>query len=156
MNTLRSEWISKRLYWSMSIIILCLLCICIPLIVSSSQSYLKSRQTYQQLNALQQVADLANKISRERAPANKAMSSSVWELAGHEEELVSYRQQVGRLLSQRADVLTEVGFNNRSQKLLQLVSSLKIGRAQVDACTQMRRQLRSAKELDQAILEMFA
>lgn len=96
MNTLRSEWISKRLYWSMSIIILCLLCICIPLIVSSSQSYLKSRQTYQQLNALQQVADLANKISRERAPANKAMSSSVQEFAQHQQELISYRQQVDR------------------------------------------------------------
>jgi len=156
MNTLRSEWISKRLYWSMSIIILCLLCICIPLIVSSSQSYLKSRQTYQQLNALQQVADLANKISRERAPANKAMSSSVQEFAQHQQELISYRQQVDRQLSQTADVLTEVGFNNLSQQLSQLENSLKKGRAQVDAYTRMPRQQRSAQELDQAILAMFA
>lgn len=156
MNTLRSEWISKRLYWSMSIIILCLLCICIPLIVSSSQSYLKSRQTYQQLNALQQVADLANKISRERAPANKAMSSSVQEFSQHQQELISYRQQVDRQLSQTVDVLTEVGFNNLNQQLSQLEISLKKGRAQVDAYTQIPRQLRSAEELDQAILAMFA
>lgn len=156
MNTLRSEWISKRLYWSMSIIILCLLCICIPLIVSSSQSYLKSRQTYQQLNALQQVADLANKISRQRAPANKAMSSSVQEFAQHQQELISYRQQVDRQLSQTADVLTEVGFSNLSQQLSQLENSLKKGRAQVDAYTRMPRQQRSAQELDQAILAMFA
>ncbi|PJI31021.1 GGDEF domain-containing protein [Acinetobacter pseudolwoffii] len=156
MNTLRSGWISKRLYWAMSIIILCLLCICIPLIVSSSQSYLKSRQTYQQLNALQQVADLANKISRERAPANKAMSSSVQEFAQHQQELISYRQQVDRQFSQTAEVLAESGFNDLSQQLLKVKISLDHGRAQVDAYTQMPRQLRSAQELDQAILAMFA
>ena len=156
MSTLRSEWISKRLYWSMSIIILCLLCICIPLIVSSSQSYLKSRQTYQQLNALQQVADLANKISRERAPANKAMPSSVQEFAKHKQELIRYRQQVDQQLSLTTEVLAKVGFNDLNQQLSQLEISLKKGRAQVDAYTRMPRQQRSAQEMDQAILAMFA
>lgn len=156
MNTLRSGWISKRLYWAMSIIILSLLCICIPLIVSSGQNYLKSVQTYQQLDALQQVADLANRISRERAPANKAMSSSVQEFAQHQQELISYRQQVDRQFSQTAEVLAESGFNDLSQQLLKVKISLDHGRAQVDAYTQMPRQLRSAQELDQAILAMFA
>ncbi|MFV5405095.1 GGDEF domain-containing protein [Acinetobacter sp. 228] len=156
MNTLRSEWISKRLYGSMSIIILCLLCICIPLIVSSSQSYLKSRQTYQQLNALQQVADLANKISRERAPANKAMSSSVQEFAKHQQELIRYRQQVDQQLCLTTEVLAKVGFNDLNQQLSQLEISLKKGRAQVDAYTRMPRQQRNAQEMDQAILAMFA
>lgn len=156
MNTLRSEWISKRLYWSMSIIILSLLCICIPWIVSSGQNYLKSVQTYQQLDALQQVADLANRISRERAPANKAMSSSAEDFAQHQQELMIYRQQVDQQFSQTAEVLAESGFNDLSQQLLKVKISLDHGRAQVDAYTQMPRQLRSAQELDQAILAMFA
>ena len=156
MNTLRSGWISKRLYWAMSIIILSLLCICIPLIVSSGQNYLKSVQTYQQLDALQQVADLANRISRERAPANKAMSSSAEDFAQHQQELMIYRQQVDQQFSQTAEVLAESGFNDLSQQLLKVKISLDHGRAQVDAYTQMPRQLRSAQELDQAILAMFA
>ena len=118
MNTLRSEKISKHLYWSMSIIILCLLCICIPLIIDSSQHYLKSKQTYQQLDALQQVTDLANKISRERAPANKVMSSSVEEFVKHQQELSDYRQEVDQQMQITAQALDQVGFNHLSQQLL--------------------------------------
>ncbi|MEK5768872.1 GGDEF domain-containing protein, partial [Acinetobacter schindleri] len=81
-------------YWSMSIIILCLLCICIPLIIDSSQHYLKSKQTYQQLNALQQVTDLSSKISRERAASNKVLSSSFEEFAKHQQALSDDRQEV--------------------------------------------------------------
>lgn len=52
--------------------------------------------------------------------------------------------------------MTGVGFNNLNQQLSQLEISLKKGRAQVDAYTRMPRQQRSAQELDQAILAMFA
>ncbi len=157
MNTLRSEKISKHLYWSMSIIILCLLCICIPLIIDSSQHYLKSKQTYQQLYALQQVTDLSNKISRERAPANKVMSSSVEEFAKHQQELSDYRQEVDQQMQITAQALDQVGFNHLSQQLLsELKPSLQNGRQQVDLYTQIPRPERTAQEMDQAILAMFS
>ncbi|HFZ2943383.1 TPA: GGDEF domain-containing protein, partial [Salmonella enterica subsp. enterica serovar Paratyphi A] len=72
----------------------------------------------QQLNALQQVTDLANKISRERAPANKVMSSSVEEFVKHQQELSDYRQEVDQQMQITAQALDQVGFNHLSQQLL--------------------------------------
>ena len=80
MYKLRSEHISRRLFWSMIIIALSLLFLSVPLIVSSYQSYQKADRAFTEISALRAVADLANKISRERAPANKVMSSSADEL----------------------------------------------------------------------------
>ena len=84
------------------------------------------------------------------------MSSSAEDFAQHQQELMIYRQQVDQQFSQTAEVLAESGFNDLSQQLLKVKISLDHGRAQVDAYTQMPRQLRSAQELDQAILAMFA
>lgn len=88
------------------------------MIIDSSQHYLKSKQTYQQLDALQQVTDLANKISREQAPANKVMSSSVEEFVKHQQELSDYRQEVDQQMQITAQALDQVGFNHLSQQLL--------------------------------------
>lgn len=77
MREIRSEYLSQKLYIAMSIIILSLCSLSIPLIVKSYRDYNKTNQALIEIQALQAVADLANKISRERAPANKLMSSIV-------------------------------------------------------------------------------
>ena len=84
MREIRSEYLSQKLYIAMSIIILSLCSLSIPLMVKSYRDYIKTNQALTEIQALQAVADLANKISRERAPANKLMSSNQQDFAKHD------------------------------------------------------------------------
>lgn len=156
MNTLRSEQISKHLYCAMSVIILCLLFICIPLIVNSTQSYLKAVRTSDELHALQEVAILANKISKERAPANKVLSSTPEEIHQRQQELEIYRKEVDQQFEHTAKVLQQVGFPHLSQRLESAVRpSLEQGRLQIDSYAKIPWEHRNAQALDQAIAAMF-
>ena len=156
MNTLRSEQISKHLYCAMSVIILCLLFICIPLIVNSTQSYLKAVRTFDELHALQEVAILANKISKERAPANKVLSSTPEEIHQRQQELEIYRKEVDQQFEHTAKVLQQVGFPHLSQRLESAVRpSLEQGRLQIDSYAKIPWEQRNAQALDQAIAAMF-
>ena len=156
MHSLRSEHISKRLYWAMSIIILCLLLICIPLIVSSSQQFKYAVETYDEIKVLEHVADLANKISRERAPANKIMSSSIEDFEKHRNELADYRRGVDQQLEQTQLILKNAGFNTLSAQISHtLIPILAHARQDVDVYAALPRAERSAEKLDQAILSMF-
>lgn len=156
MQSLRSEHISKRLYWAMSIIILCLVLICTPLIVSSSQKFLQSVKTYNQLEALRNVADLANRISRERAPSNKIMSSSIEDFEKHRRELSEYRAGVDQQLQNTQIILKDSGFDVLSEHIPNAVMpSLRYARSQVDWYAALPRSERSAEKLDQTILSMF-
>ncbi|GAA5555516.1 hypothetical protein Asch01_00206 [Acinetobacter schindleri] len=156
MNTLRSEQISKHLYCAMSVIILCLLFICIPLIVNSTQSYLKAVRTSDELHALQEVAILANKISKERAPANKVLSSTPEEIHQRQQELEIYRKEVDQQFEHTAKVLQQVGFPHLSQRLESAVRpSLEQGRLQIDSYAKIPWEHRNAQALDQAIASMF-
>ncbi|KMU99193.1 MULTISPECIES: GGDEF domain-containing protein [Acinetobacter] len=156
MNTLRSEQISKHLYCAMSVIILCLLFICIPLIVNSTQSYLKAVRTSDELHALQEVAILANKISKERAPANKVLSSTPEEIHQRQQELEIYRKEVDQQFEHTAKVLQQVGFPHLSQRLESTVRpSLEQGRLQIDRYAKIPWEQRNAQALDQAIAAMF-
>ena len=74
----------------MLIIVLSLLCISIPLIVSSYKEYVKAQHALIEIQSLGAVADLANKISRERGPSNKAMSSSPKERQKNLQDLRTY------------------------------------------------------------------
>ncbi|ENX03573.1 GGDEF domain-containing protein [Acinetobacter schindleri] len=156
MNTLRSEQISKHLYCAMSVIILCLLFICIPLIVNSTQSYLKAVRTSDELHALQEVAILANKISKERAPANKVLSSTPEEIHQRQQELEIYRKEVDQQFEHTAKVLQQVGFPHLSQRLESAVRpSLEQGRLHIDSYAKIPWEQRNAQALDQAIAAMF-
>lgn len=156
MNTLRSEQISKHLYCAMSVIILCLLFICIPLIVNSTQSYLKAVRTSDELHALQEVAILANKISKERAPANKVLSSTPEEIHQRQQELEIYRKEVDQQFEHTAKVLQQVGFPHLSQRLESAVRpSLEQGRLQIDSYAKIPWEQRNAQALDQTIAAMF-
>lgn len=156
MNTLRSEQIIKHLYCAMSVIILCLLFICIPLIVNSTQSYLKAVRTSDELHALQEVAILANKISKERAPANKVLSSTPEEIHQRQQELEIYRKEVDQQFEHTAKVLQQVGFPHLSQRLESAVRpSLEQGRLHIDSYAKIPWEQRNAQALDQAIAAMF-
>ena len=156
MYKLRSKHISQRLFLSMIIIILSLLFLSVPLIVSSYQSYQTANRALTEISALRAVADLANKISRERAPANKVMSSSTDELAANLQELYAYRKEVDLQLEQTLTILNTAGF---SAPLPALSANLKVtllqGRQAVDDYAALPWSERTSKQLDNAIKQMF-
>lgn len=156
MLKLRSEQISKRLLVSMLIIVLSLLCISIPLIVSSYKEYVKAQHALIEIQSLGAVADLANKISRERGPSNKAMSSSPKERQKNLQDLKEYRKQVDQQIASTFQTLKQAGFTGLTRELKSdLVQSLSLGRQSIDQYIQTPFKERQSKQLDDAILKMF-
>ena len=156
MREIRSEYLSQKLYIAMSIIILSLCSLSIPLIVKSYRDYNKTNQALTEIQALQAVADLANKISRERAPANKLMSSNQQAFAKHVLELKLYRLTVDEQMKKTLEVLKHSNLPNLDLSLFdRLDEALTQGRQQVDAYAALPREQRNAETMDQAILKMF-
>ena len=157
MREIRSEYLSQKLYIAMSIIILSLCSLSIPLIVKSYRDYNKTNQALTEIQALQAVADLANKISRERAPANKLMSSNQQDFAKHVLELKLYRLTVDEQMKKTLEVLKHSNLPNLDLSLVdRLDEALTQGRQQVDAYAALPREQRNAENMDQAILKMFS
>ena len=157
MREIRSEYLSQKLYIAMSIIILSLCSLSIPLIVKSYRDYNKTNQALIEIQALQAVADLANKISRERAPANKLMSSNQQDFAKHVLELKLYRLTVDEQMKKTLEVLKHSNLPNLDLSLVdRLDEALTQGRQQVDAYAALPREQRNAETMDQAILKMFS
>ena len=156
MRKIRSEYLSQKLYIAMSIIIMSLCSLSIPLIVKSYRDYNKTNQALTEIQALQAVADLANKISRERAPANKLMSSNQQDFAKHVLELKLYRLTVDEQMKKTLEVLKHSNLPNLDLSLFdRLDEALTQGRQQVDAYAALPREQRNAETMDQAILKMF-
>ena len=156
MREIRSEYLSQKLYIAMSIIILSLCSLSIPLIVKSYRDYNKTNQALTEIQALQAVADLANKISRERAPANKLMSSNQQDFAQHVLELKLYRLTVDEQMQKTLEVLKHSNLPNLDLSLVdRLDEALTQGRQQVDAYAALPREQLNAETMDQAILKMF-
>ena len=156
MREIRSEYLSQKLYIAMSIIILSLCSLSIPLIVKSYRDYNKTNQALTEIQALQAVADLANKISQERAPANKLMSSNQQDFAKHVLELKLYRLTVDEQMQKTLEVLKHSNLPNLDLSLFdRLDEALTQGRQQVDAYAALPREHRNAETMDQAILKMF-
>ena len=140
----------------MLIIVLSLLCISIPLIVSSYKEYVKAQHALIEIQSLGAVADLANKISRERGPSNKAMSSSPKERQKNLQDLKEYRQQVDQQIASTFQTLKQAGFTGLTRELKSdLVQSLSLGRQSIDQYIQTPFKERQSKQLDDAILKMF-
>ena len=157
MREIRSEYLSQKLYIAMSIIILSLCSLSIPLMVKSYRDYIKTNQALTEIQALQAVADLANKISRERAPANKLMSSNQQDFAQHVLELKLYRLTVDEQMQKTLEVLKHSNLPNLDLSLFdRLDEALTQGRQQVDAYATLPREQRNAETMDQAILKMFS
>ena len=157
MREIRSEYLSQKLYIAISIIILSLCSLSIPLMVKSYRDYIKTNQALTEIQALQAVADLANKISRERAPANKLMSSNQQDFAKHVLELKLYRLTVDEQMKKTLEVLKHSNLPNLDLSLVdRLDEALTQGRQQVDAYAALLREQRNAENMDQAILKMFS
>ena len=156
MLRVHSEQISKRLFISMLIIVLSLLCISIPLIITSYKEYREANYAAIEIRALSSVADLANKISRERGPANMAMSSNASEIEKNMKGLIEYREGVDQQIKVTSETLKKAGFESLIPVLQNnLVKSLILGREKVDEYIATPYDVRTSEQLDLTILTMF-
>lgn len=149
MATLRAENISKRLLGAMLVIVLSLLFISVPLILKSHQNYQQAQLSLTEIQSLRAVAELSNKISRERAPSNKVMSSTPEEYAQNQQELAEYRQGVDQHIQSTILRLNEAGFNTEAAEIvMQLQPQLQQGRDAVDSYAALPRSERNMEQLD--------
>ena len=151
---LHSEQIKARLLILMLIIILSIIFIALPQIIESKRNYQQSQQTLVDIQHLRVFAELSNKISRERAPANKAMSSGMNNLALNLNALQKYRIEVDQQMNLTIAMLEKSGFEQLAQRVdVQLRSDLKSARHQVDRY--IHAEQRTTAEMNAAIFSMF-
>ncbi|MDD9315086.1 GGDEF domain-containing protein [Acinetobacter lactucae] len=156
MSGLRSEHISNRLFFFMLVIILSLLFMAIPLIVGSYQDYIKTRQALAEIKSLRAVADIAYKISKERAPANKMMSSGPHDLLKSQQELKKFRLIVDEQIDTSILILKQAGYVSLANELqTSLKENLKQARHVVDYYGETPYAARTSVQMDNAILGMF-
>ena len=151
-----TEKITYRLSISMLVIILSLFAISIPLVISSYQDYIKTKNALIEIEVLNTVADLANKISRERGPANKAMSSHAEDLAKNRQALLEYRNGVDQQVKLTISALQHAGFNTLAIGVQQdVVKRLVQGRQHVNLYQNTQYTKKKKKKKDQAISHMY-
>lgn len=156
MSGLRSEHISNRLFFFMLVIILSLLFMAVPLIVGSYQDYIKTRQALAEIKSLRAVADIAYKISKERAPANKMMSSRPDDLLKNQQELKKFRLIVDAQIDTSVLILKQAGYVSLANELqTNFKENLRQARRVVDYYGETPYGARTSVQMDNAILGMF-
>ncbi|MEO4176746.1 GGDEF domain-containing protein [Acinetobacter pittii] len=156
MSGLRSEHISNRLFFFMLVIILSLLFMAVPLIVGSYQDYIKTRQALAEIKSLRAVADIAYKVSKERAPANKMMSSGPHDLVKNQQELKKFRLIVDAQIDTSILILKQAGYVSLANELqTNFKENLRQARHVVDYYGETPYTARTSVQLDNAILGMF-
>lgn len=156
MSGLRSEHISNRLFFFMLVIILSLLFMAVPLIVGSYQDYIKTGQALAEIKSLRAVADIAYKVSKERAPANKMMSSGSHDLVKNQQELKKFRVIVDEQIDTSILILKQAGYVSLANELqTNFKENLRQARHVVDYYGETPYAARTSVQLDNAILGMF-
>ncbi|MCH2071063.1 GGDEF domain-containing protein [Acinetobacter pittii] len=156
MSGLRSEHISNRLFFFMLVIILSLLFMAVPLIVGSYQDYIKTRQALVEIKSLRAVADIAYKVSKERAPANKMMSSGPSDLLKNQQELKKFRIIVDKQIDESIFILKQAGYVSLANELqTSFKENLRQARRVVDYYGETPYAVRTSIQMDNAIVGMF-
>ncbi|ENX09203.1 GGDEF domain-containing protein [Acinetobacter courvalinii] len=155
-SKLRSEQISRRLFLCMLVIIFSISYLSIPLIINSYQEYIRTNKTLIEIISLRSLVKTANKISRERAPSNKVMSSQPQDLAKNRQDLQEYRKVVDLQIEQTIETLKRNGFGMIAEDLdTDLKTKLAQARSMVDAYANTPTSQRTSMQFDRAILSMF-
>ncbi len=155
-NQISSEQIKSKLFLSMIIIFTCFCLISIPLTIYSYLNYKEAKTALAEVLVLKEIADLANKVSRERAPANNAMASSMQEKQQNIAELKEFRQHVDSQIQKTLDILNQYHFTDLARFLDQDVRlQLNQGRKAVDEYVNKSITEKNAQEFDGAVQEMF-
>lgn len=156
MSKLGLRSIRQRLFIFMTIIMLSVLGICLPLILHSYQTLQASKQDLIAIQSLRLLAHTANEISRERAYANRLMSSTFVEQAHYRQALDQYRAGVDQDIQRNIDLLQRIGYSQVAHELqYNLVPNLKTARSQVDHYAMLPDISRRSLQYDAAVQGMF-
>ncbi|WP_151726286.1 GGDEF domain-containing protein [Acinetobacter ursingii] len=149
--------IRQRLFMFMTMIILSLLCICFPLMINSYQALQVSKQDLIGVQSLRLLTHTANEISRERAYANKLMSSPYASQTSHRQALARYRKGVDQDIRENVILLRTLGQYQVADRLQQnMMRDLKIARDLVDDYALLPDISRTSVQYDHAVQAMFA
>ena len=149
--------IRQRLFMFMTMIILSLLCICFPLMINSYQALQVSKQDLIGVQSLRLLAHTANEISRERAYANKLMSSPYASQTSHRQALARYRKGVDQDIHENLILLKGIGQQQIALQLQQnMIHELKIARVLVDDYAALPDISRTSVQYDHAVQAMYA
>lgn len=149
--------IRQRLFMFMTMIILSLLCICFPLMINSYQALQVSKQDLIGVQSLRLLTHTANEISRERAYANKLMSSPYASQTSHRQALARYRKGVDQGINENLILLKGIGQQQIALQLQQnMIHELKIARVLVDDYAALPDISRTSVQYDHAVQAMFA
>ena len=149
--------IRQRLFMFMTMIILSLLCICFPLMINSYQALQAAKQDLIGIQSLKLLVHTANQISRERAFANKLMSSPYANQASHRQALDLYREGVDQDIRENVILLRTLGQYQVADRLQQnMMRDLKIARDLVDDYAALPDISRTSVQYDHAVQAMFA
>ncbi|VTX54231.1 GGDEF domain-containing protein [Acinetobacter ursingii] len=149
--------IRQRLFMFMTMIILSLLCICFPLMINSYQALQVSKQDLIGVQSLRLLTHTANEISRERAYANKLMSSPYASQTSHRQALARYRKGVDQDIRENVILLRTLGQYQVADRLQQnMMRDLKIARDLVDDYALLPDISRASVQYDHAVQAMFA
>lgn len=150
------ESIRQRLCAVMLILMGCVFFLSILLMMNRYQAYQQAQHALAQMHLLREMTSLANKIAKERAPSNQAMSSTIKDLPNNLFCLRRYRAEVNQQMASTIDCLNQQGMQQIAQNLAQqLWPTLVQGRHAVDQYIQAGATEKTAQQLDATIQKML-
>lgn len=156
MLKLRSRSMSQRLYLFMIIILVSLFCICFPLILNNYRILKIAQHDEVFVETLSSLVNTANEVSRERAYANRLMSSNASNRVKNRDALIAYRIQVNQSILKDIRLLEEMGYSNVAQEMQdELDIDLKQARTTVDAFAALPDAEKTSPQYDAAVQGMF-
>lgn len=156
LNRLFSRRIKAQLAWAMVLILAVLLLTSTPLLIGSYRNYKQAQLSLEHLHYLQLLANICNKISKERGPSNVAMTDFSSDKTVSIQKLYTFRQGVDADLQAAINQFRQHGYNRYAAKLQQdVIPALNSGRAQVDAFIALPQQQKTSIEMTRAVSSMF-
>ncbi len=155
-STKANSSIRHRLFFFVFILILCFLVIAIPLILSSYKQYQQSNDALIEIKLLKALSEGANHISKERAFANKLMSSPPEQIDQRRAQLLDYRTQVNQSLNTTIQLLRSNDNKEIADYLITKAQpNLNLARLSVDRYAQTQPEQKSFQQYDRAVKQMF-
>lgn len=140
----------------MSIIIIILLLTATPLMLGSYHNYTQSQQSLQYLGHLQALANICNKISKERGPGNVAMTDFSADKTVSAKKLYEFRKSLDADIQLAIAQFQAQGYQGFAAKLQHdVIPALQQGRAQVDAFIALPLHQKNPVVMDKAVVSMF-
>ena len=156
LNRLFSRRIRAQLAWAMVLILAVLLLTATPLLIGSYRNYKQAQLSLEHLHYLQLLANICNKVSKERGPSNVAMTDFSVDNTASIQQLYLFRQGVDADLQSAITQFRQHGYSRYADKLQQdVIPALNTGRVRVDNFIALPQSQKNSLEMARAVNTMF-